>query len=357
MISWQDIHVAKSDPAQNWVLVTVGAARGSTPRDCGTKMLVSETQLRGTIGGGQLEYVVIDKARQILADKSLPHHQLMQLPLGPELAQCCGGYTEIMLERLQDTDLTCFEGLENAGTHENAYAVMCHWTAQAVRRELLLFSEAPRADAPQICAALEEAQNFGTSSIIEAEKYSGNFTLVEPLTVNRFQLVIFGAGHVGRAVVHTLSPLPCQIIWVDQRQDEFPETIPANVLKTLTSAPVEMARKVAKNSYFLIMTHSHKLDQELVAEILKRGDSSYLGLIGSKTKKARFINRLKSSGFSDADLGALTCPIGIAGAEGKHPTEIAISVAAEILQVHAQRQQEFAENTGATGNIFAQKGH
>ncbi len=357
MISWQDIKSARDNPTHKWVLVTVGAARGSTPRDCGTKMLVSEAQLCGTIGGGQLEYVVIDKARQLLKDNTLSNHQLMQLPLGPELAQCCGGYTEIMLERLQEADLSCLDTLETIDVLENRYAVICHWSAKTVRREIRLFSDVQGQDNPQFNTAMEEAQKFGISSVIETEKYSGNFQLIEPLKVNRFQLVLFGAGHVGRAIVHTLSPLPCQIIWVDQRDDEFPKNLPFNVHKSICADPKEMVHKVAKDSYFLVMTHSHKLDQELVAEILSRRDSGYLGLIGSKTKRARFINRLKSSGFSDADLEALTCPIGIKGAEGKHPTEIAISVAAEILQVHALHQQEFAQNTGAIGNKVAQNGH
>ncbi|WP_025899651.1 xanthine dehydrogenase accessory protein XdhC [Sneathiella glossodoripedis] len=356
MISWTEIlEEQSSDP--NWILVTVGAARGSTPRDSGVKMLVGPTEIRGTIGGGQLEYVVIEKSRRMLENELASTHELMQLPLGPELTQCCGGYTEIMLEKLNSADLTCFNDVRVEQSDFSDYALITSWTEDKVQRQLFPYSSATQHTDADFALALQEAQDFGTCSILEASRYSGEFKLVEPMETNRFELVIFGAGHVGRALVHTFAALPCKIHWVDSRAAEFPKTIPFNVKKHTDINPTNFVQKAAKGSYFLVMTHSHKLDQELVAEILKRKDSAYLGLIGSKTKKSRFFNRLKTAGFSDAELLQVTCPIGITGVGGKHPTEIAISVAAEILQLHARRQHAVSSDQDAKGNKVAFGGH
>ena len=355
MSNWLDILKTVKDSPDVQVLVTVGAARGSTPRDTATKMLVSARSVQGTIGGGQLEFVVIQKARDMLANDTTPATELMQLPLGPELAQCCGGYTEIMLERMDQGALAGFDMVDAAEASD--YVVICNWSKGTVQRTLIKWPQDQDDIPAELAPVIQEAHEFGTAQIIEAKTYSGQFTLVEPLVANRFQLVVFGAGHVGRAIVHTLSPLPCQIIWIDQRAEEFPNTEAPNVIQKVTADPKQLVQSVAEGSYFLVMTHSHKLDQELVAEILGRGDSAYLGLIGSKTKRARFFNRLKSDGFSEADLGQITCPIGTQGSGGKHPTEIAISVAAEILQVHARRQHVPKQITGVTGNNIAQARH
>lgn len=359
MNSWPDILKATNESPDPQVLVTVGAARGSTPRNTGTKMRVSANAVQGTIGGGQLEFVVIQKARDMLENPNSNAHELMQLPLGPELAQCCGGYTEIMLERLDAPALNWIKNVPVDDTADGpaAYVVICHWSKDTVRRELIKWPLSGAPISSELIPLIQDAHEFGTAQIVESEKYSGHFTLIEPLVRKDFQLVIFGAGHVGRAIVHTLSPLPCQILWVDERAEEFPDIVASNVSRKIVSDPKAMVHKAVKGSYFLVMTHSHKRDQELVTEILQRGDSAYLGLIGSQTKRARFFSRLRSRGFSDADLGQITCPIGVVGTGGKHPTEIAISVAAEILQVQARRQQVPKQITGVTGINIAQSGH
>jgi len=138
---------------------------------------------------------------------------------------------------------------------------------------------------------------------------------------------VFGVGHVGSAVATALAPLPFALRLYDNRNDK----ITSGVL--LYSDPVEVISAAPKQTLFLIMTHDHALDYELVSAVLKRDDFAFLGLIGSKTKRARFMSRLKKDGFTDAQLSRLTCPIGLGGIEGKEPEIIAASVAAQLLQI------------------------
>ncbi len=157
---------------------------------------------------------------------------------------------------------------------------------------------------------------------------------VEPAVVRTddFHLVLFGAGHVGRAVVKVLSELSCAITWVDSREDEFPKDIPSNVQCVCTFDPECEIDAAGAGSYFLVMTHSHALDQALTERILRRADFAYFGLIGSMTKRRQFERRLQGRGISAGQLAEMSCPIGAAGIYGKEPATIAIAVAAEILQ-------------------------
>ena len=355
MTHWRDLidHLNGSD--QEYVLITVGAARGSTPRNTGTKMLVSAADIMGTIGGGQLEYVAIDKARTLLRGGA--NAELMQLPLGPELAQCCGGYTELALTRITVADHQWMDQIQQTLNAGQRGALLTQWQGGHVARELILFDQAAKTPEGNLKRAVQDADQFGTATVVEAQKYSGTFTLVEPIEQNRFNLFLFGAGHVGRAVAHTLSPLPCTIHWVDSRNEEFPAALPGNIQKIIAENPTEVLHNAPANSYFLIMTHSHQLDMELTAEILKKKGCAYIGLIGSMTKRARFFERLKTMGYTDTDLRRVTCPIGISETGGKHPTEIAISVAAEILQTYNKRQRPHEEDADVTNADLRIIGH
>jgi xanthine dehydrogenase accessory factor len=157
--------------------------------------------------------------------------------------------------------------------------------------------------------------------------------LLEPIEPPAFHIALFGAGHVGKALVKLLGDVACRITWIDTRDNIFPETVPGNVTINVSDQPEAEIGTIPAGSFVLVMTHSHPLDQRILVAALKRNDFRYVGLIGSATKRARFIRRLKALGLSDAELARLTCPIGIEGAGGKHPAEIAIAVAAQLLQV------------------------
>ena len=149
----------------------------------------------------------------------------------------------------------------------------------------------------------------------------------EPLT----PLLLFGAGHVGRAVVSAFDGLPFDVRWIDTRDGIFPESVRDEVEVICTDTPECEIDNAPGDSYFLVMTHDHQLDLALSAEILKRDDFAWFGLIGSASKRRSFERRLRQRGHSDAVLQRMTCPIGIDGIEGKQPAQIAISVVAQIL--------------------------
>ncbi len=299
-------------------------------------MLVSSEQIVGTIGGGQLECRAIEVARKLLQPQATSKTELLQLPLGPELLQCCGGYAELMLERLTASDHSWLDDLKTALSAPEDHVFLTDWQGSEVSHETARLS-----DLEDTSWSFYRPEEFAAQNVAfaELEKYSGHFQMAEPIQAAAFNLYVFGAGHVGRAIVQTLAPLPIKISWIDPRAEEFPATTLRNVEKIVTEDPLEEVHKAASSGYFLVMTHSHQLDFDLTAEILQRRDAAYLGLIGSKTKRNRFFKRFEAAGFTKFDLERITCPIGIAGTGGKHPSEIAISVAAEILQLR-QRHLE-----------------
>lgn len=157
--------------------------------------------------------------------------------------------------------------------------------------------------------------------------------LFEPLIQPQPQIMVFGAGHVGQALVALLSTLPCHIIWVDERPDMFARA-PKGVKTWLAEDPLDAVKAAPAQSYFIVMTHHHPRDLELTEAILKRGDYRYLGLIGSHTKRQRFEYRLAGKGITPEQLSTLRCPVGLPDVKGKLPAEIAVAIAAEIIAVY-----------------------
>lgn len=159
------------------------------------------------------------------------------------------------------------------------------------------------------------------------------------------ELYLFGAGHVGQALVQVLQTLPVRIHWIDTRDGILPENPPAKVDAICTDTPEAEIDAAPAGSYFLVMTHDHGLDQHLTEQILQRDDFTYFGLIGSASKRRNFETRMKRRGCDPKRFENMTCPIGVDGINGKQPAQIAISVAAEILQVYDRaRQQQSADN-------------
>lgn len=161
----------------------------------------------------------------------------------------------------------------------------------------------------------------------------GERWLIDPCLAHRPHLMLFGAGHVGAAIVHALADLPCHVTWVDEREDMFPDSLPANVKMEATDIPEALIDAAPAAASFLVMTHSHALDQRLSERILRRADAGWFGLIGSKTKRMQFENRLRERGIPSERLADMVCPIGIPGISGKAPAVIAASVCAQLLLV------------------------
>ena len=166
--------------------------------------------------------------------------------------------------------------------------------------------------------------------------------LFEPLFTDAWHIGLFGAGHVGQALVHLLATLPCRVRWVDPRADAFPDALPANAARITTAQPETEAASLPAGAAALVMTHDHALDYRIVSACLARGDLAFVGLIGSATKAARFRARLVRDGFAASAVARLNCPIGVPGVGGKRPAEIAISAAAQLLQLRDARAQAAA---------------
>ena len=263
------------EPAQTpWVCVTLRRVRGSAPREQGACMLVGTTQTRGSIGGGHLEYKAIATARRLRA----------------------------------------------------------RWAAETPA-EPHLESHALGPALGQCCGGHVELRYEIAAS--------GALPVPAPL----FHLQLFGAGHVGRALVRALRPLPCHIDWIDEREQEFPPDAfapevggewPSTLRALAVDVPEAEIATAPPGAFYLVMTHSHDLDFHLGETILRRADIGWFGLIGSATKRARFLRRWRERGVSESALERMVCAVGIPGIPGKAPEVIAASVAAQLLQLAGQ---------------------
>ncbi|HEY0526521.1 MAG TPA: xanthine dehydrogenase accessory protein XdhC [Stellaceae bacterium] len=300
------------------VLVTIADAQGSTPRERGARMLVTDAAIHGTVGGGRLELEAIEAARGLLRDG--PAEAVRDVSLGPALGQCCGGRVTLLFEPMSPASLGWLEDLEGGA----GGAMLTRLAVPVQRRRIVQAVEAPT-------AALSQAVERGAVATITAE--DGIRWLVEPLREPAPLVVLFGAGHVGRAVAAALAPLPVRLRWVDDRPGEFPAVgeRPANAEIVATAHVAEQVRVAPPGAAFLVMTHSHPLDYELCEAILRRGDFAYAGLIGSATKRRRFERIFLAKGGTPEALRRLTCPIGIGHLKDKRPAVIAALVAAELL--------------------------
>ena len=244
------------------ILADVTATKGSTPREVGTFMLVSETGFWGTIGGGNLEFAAIDRARAILAGDDID--ETMTFTLGADSGQCCGGVVEVRFTRL-DAD-----GIE------------------ALRSRY----------------AEQQSQNP--------------------------DVFVFGAGHVGRALALALAPLPLRVVMVETRRDEL-DNLPPVIDTRLVAMPESLVRDIRPGGAVVILTHDHALDFLIAAEALQRDDLTYIGMIGSKTKRGVFSHHVARQGLDPALMHRLVLPIGGSAVRDKRPEVIAALVAAELV--------------------------
>jgi xanthine dehydrogenase accessory factor len=340
MSDWIDAlatHGAAGTPA---VLVTVVAAKGSAPRPPGTRMVVAAQGIAGTIGGGHLEWKAIEIARSLIAGGG--GVALHRFPLGASLGQCCGGAAQLLFEPLRGS-AAWVEALAEMRTADVDCALVTpvRGDATAGRRVVTpttaigTLGSKPLDDEATALARAVLAEK-GDPRLAMLGTGTGLEVFIDVLRRLDFSVVLFGAGHVGRALVHALAGIDCRIRWVDAREDAFPATVPANVDCVIADAPEAEVATAPEGAYFLVMTHSHPQDEALAERILARGDFAYFGLIGSASKRRQFEKRLEARGTPRSRLATMTCPIGIAGIAGKEPAVIAIAVAAELLQVRSR---------------------
>jgi xanthine dehydrogenase accessory factor len=176
------------------------------------------------------------------------------------------------------------------------------------------------------------AHDAGGTALVDLQGTSLFLHVVRP---SAFHVHVFGNGHVGRALVQVLGALPAEVAWIDTREHDFPTTVPGNVEVVATDDPLVEVGCAPRGAYFVVLTHSHALDFDIVEAALARDDLAYIGLIGSKAKRTQFERRLAQRGMPQEVLARVTCPIGAVLA-GKEPGVIAVSVAAELLKLREQ---------------------
>lgn len=311
-------------------LVTVADTGGSTPREAGARMVVRpDAGFYGTIGGGTLEFEAIRRAASA-AQEGQARFEMMPVSLGPDLGQCCGGRAQLAIEVFTQDHL---DQAREFAERERAGAVFTTTTIVTDGRTAL--------------RALSEQDR---TERIALSQEGGRTHLLETFGDIRRPLYLFGAGHVGKALVLALAPLPFSIVWIDSRADQFPSAVPANVSKVTSTHPWQILQEAPADAFVLAMTHSHALDEEIMAQALLCQKFSYCGVIGSQTKRARFRKRLKSRGLDDALIAGMVCPIGVTAVQSKHPAAIAAGIAVDLLQ-----RDEAQKLYGKAGMRLAQK--
>lgn len=312
-------------------LVTIADAKGSSPREAGVKMLVTAEATAGTVGGGNLEYEAIRIARQMLAD-GRSDSDLRRFALGPSLGQCCGGNTQLLFEVV--APLADFMEPLRAFAQTTAPTVLASpIDSEAMGKTLVTTDAIVGASPPDglVEAAkklLQKPINAGARIFVDGD---GCRHLLEQTPGQTGHILLMGAGHVGKAMAHVFGTLPFAVTWVDDRPDQYPDDIPANITVRCTPHLERAIDEAPEGTIYLVMTYSHDRDYALCARVLQRGDFRYLGLIGSKTKRARFEKTMADLGIEPELVERVVCPIGLPGINSKQPQVIAVATAAQIL--------------------------
>ena len=269
-------------------------------------MLVLEDRIIETIGGGNLELQVISLARSMLDGKDENNYRLELYGLGPALQQCCGGAVTIAFEKIDQRPQWLTESRKYL--NQDDCILVTHFDEDKATREFF-------------------------ESISDLDQSYDSHSLIEKFNPLMPDVVVFGAGHVGSALVNVLAGLPFKIHWVDGRSELFPEVLPDNMRQYSNAIWIDLIKQLPDDALNIVMTHSHELDEDICFNYLNEKAFYFLGLIGSKTKRARFLHRLRDRGIVQEQLHRLICPIGVSEVTGSSPPEIAIGVAAQLLNI------------------------
>jgi xanthine dehydrogenase accessory factor len=274
-------HIARALEADgSCAMVSVVRAEGSVPRERGARMVVTARGFHGSIGGGTLEWKALAEAQRLLGKPRAV--KMLTQSLGPDLGQCCGGRVTLAIESFDAGSLPAAKDL----------------------------------------AAREEQGPFTLSDRLPS--------VTEGFGESRRRVLLFGAGHVGRAVMLALAPLPYDVTWADPRPEAFPAAMPQNV-EPFAGNPLQAVVSAPEGALAFIMSHSHALDLSIAEAALRNPAIAHVGVIGSATKRARFERRLREAGVEEARVAAVICPIGVGGIRSKLPAAIAVSVAAQVI--------------------------
>lgn len=345
MIDWMGRLLTLLSAGTPVVRMAVADVKGSAPREPGASLLYWRDaggllHSLGSVGGGRLEAQSTEIARYLLepavgAALGMPaarsRRRVERFTLGASLGQCCGGVVQMYWERFDE--LSQARSFLTPGTEGGAGERLRYCALDGSDRE---WSLTPR----EVKSRHLPAPAFdGRAGLI---KYGSSSFFVERLGDEATALWLYGAGHVGRALVHVLAELPFCITWIDSRSDMLSQAmdeLPARQRDETTALhdddPDRVCLTAPGDAWHLVMTHCHDQDLRICEALLSGPHFGFLGLIGSQTKAARFRHRLRDKGVPPDLIARLVCPIGIDGIHDKRPAAIAIAVAGQLLQQRA----------------------
>ena len=322
------------------VIAVVASVQGSAPREPGTTMVVTHDGCHGSIGGGHLEFEATRIARAALAEAGPASAWIVRFPLAARLGQCCGGVATLAFVRAGRGASSWVDAAVTCARTGEPFALVTCIAPDSASGPLLVTPDDTRGTLGAIArdsAAIELARARLASGTAGAAlvPFAGDAAtlLVQIERPDPFPVLVFGNGHVGRALVNVLGVTAAQVRWVDARAGDFPRHVPANVDVVATDAPDDELRHAPAGAFVVVTTHSHALDLALIEATLSRSDWRYVGLIGSKSKRAQFERRLAARGYAPDAFARVRCPIGVQPAtiRDKHPGAIAVAIAAELL--------------------------
>lgn len=318
-LQWWTDFVAWQVDALPMLLVTVVRADGSTPRDVGATMLLrfnlqQQWQQSDTIGGGHLEFQVIDIAKEMLSETEACMRRIERFNLSARLGQCCGGVMWLLFEKISPAEIA------SDLSH-------CLQAWRAGQRILRTVSHQHASTWQTMDMEQQPSFEFHSGS-------SEEWQFDQQIQPYAMQVLICGAGHVGEAIVRCLLPIGVRVKWIDPRDDIFPADLLEQVQCLTTDTLDAEIEHFDRSGAILILTHDHQLDLQLCFSALKPAAKpfAYVGMIGSKSKRAIFEKRMQARGYSLETLQRLVCPIGIEGISSKQPAMIAVAVVAQLLQ-------------------------
>lgn len=326
------------------VRVVITRTQGSTPRDVGASMVVGGEGFLGTVGGGKLEFLALQHAALMLNEETrCARRQTESFVLGTQLRQCCGGVAWLLFEKYSSDNVVELTAFQKTLSLDD-------WVMRTTDDTTDLLSNASDGTKleqwPQIAKAVQKKinGNDAVSGFLLSDKEADTW-FVEPACYRKAPLYIYGAGHVGRALVRVLEGTPFDITWVDTDENRFPKDIRKGINPVVSKLKTEYGAVGQENNAFhVVMTYSHEADFDICRSILMKGQGCYLGLIASQTKRAKFINRLKKEGVTEEALKMLRCPIGLISFKQKDPAVIAISIAAQLLCEYEQGSSDLMAN-------------
>jgi len=349
-MDWLEEVNKHNSSSKSYVIISVVETKGSAPCSVGEKIIYSgEDNFYGSIGGGNFEYKAIQRAQDLI-DENARHTEVVRYPLGASLGQCCGGYVKVMFESFVDTKVKTNEQgwlsyASNLSQKKNDFVLITSLNSEGsfcgLEDKLVLNHKQIYDDSLGNIKSKELLEIINSLKDELASSGSTNTTILretEGLCCESFvhssvqAVVVFGAGHIARALMSILTKLPISIYWIDDRQSQFDQYDgDVSSINILCDKPAEVVLDLPNDAYCMIITYSHQLDFEICEQIILRDSFCYLGVIGSLIKGNKFRKRLLNKGFSEHIVDKLMCPIGLKYKYFKSPITIAVSIATELI--------------------------